>query len=423
MKKILSIVLAATMALSVTACSGSGTEQSSSEAATTAAQEEASQEDSSEAAEDTEKAVGSGETIKIGCIQDLSATTAVTGVALAEGVRWRVEEINAAGGINGKQIELIEYDSKASVDESVNAYNRLVSEGVVAVVGPLQSNIGIALASIAEEAGIPYVTNANDNRVTRQGDDGRGDVWSYMFTAQPSLDEMGAIMAKYALEELGYSKSGIIYRADNAYSQARSNSFQAYSEANGGEIVSVQSFLSTDTDYRTLLGKLISEDIDCIFAPNYIQELVVMTQQARALGYEGTIISGLEAAPPFASMCGPEADGTIFLSNVDLEGEDVLAVVDKWVESTGNEAPDQLNKFCLGYDELGMIAQCIEAAGEDPAAIRDALENLTDFQGLTGTISIDPATHQPKPMGMIIGQVEDGKDVCITNYAAEPVIN
>ena len=147
-----------------------------------------------------------------------------------------------------------------------------------------------------------------------------------------------------------------------------------------------------------------------------------MTQQARALGYEGVMLSGLEAAPPFASMCGPEADNTIFLSNVDLEGEEVLAVVDEWTASTGNEAPDQLNKFCLGYDELGMIAQCIEEAGEEPDAIRDALENLTDFQGLTGTISIDPATHQPKPMGMIIGQVEDGKDVCLTTYTAEPVV-
>ena len=119
MKKVLSMVLAATLALSVTACSGSGSTEQSGGTSTAAATEGASQSESSEAEQDS--AASSGDTIKIGCIQDLSATTAVTGVALAEGVRWRVEEINANGGINGKQIELIEYDSKASVDESVNA--------------------------------------------------------------------------------------------------------------------------------------------------------------------------------------------------------------------------------------------------------------------------------------------------------------
>lgn len=242
-----------------------------------------------------------------------------------------------------------------------------------------------------------------------------------MFTSQPSLDAMGAIMAKYAIDELGFTKFGVIHRSDNAYSQSLLNQFDAYCKANGAEIVASQSFLSTDTDYKTQLSKLINADIDAIFCPNYTQELVVLTQQARSLGYEGIMINGLDAAPPFSSMCGPEAEDVIFLSNVDLEGEEVMAVVNEWCEATGNEIPNQLNKYCLGYDMAGILAKCIEETDGSREAVRTALENLTDYKGLTGTISIDPATHQPKAMELIIGQVIDGKDVCVTSYGAEVI--
>lgn len=417
MKKMISVLLAASMMLSATACS-SGTTQA------TQAQTSISAETSAKASEEEKKtdAAVSGSTIKIGSIQDLSASTAVMGIALSEGIKWHVQEINANGGVNGKQLELVEYDSKASVDESVNAYNRLVQEGAVAVIGPLQSNIGIAMASIAEDAGMPYLTIANDNRVTRQGDDGTGTPWKYMFTSQPSLNVMGAIMAKYAINELGYTKFGVIHRSDNAYSQALRSSFAAYCAENGGTIVAEQAFLSTDTDYKTMLGKLIKEDIDCIFCPNYTQELVVLTQQARALGYEGVMFNGLDAAPPFSSMCGPEAENVIFLSNVDLEGEDVMAVAKAWAEATGNELPDQINKFCLGYDMAGMIAKALEGTDESRDSVRDALENLSGYEGLTGNVTMDPETHQPKPMEMIVCQVIDGKDTCLTSYGAEPVV-
>lgn len=416
MKKIVSLILAAVMVFTMTAC-GKGTVPAAeaSPSATVATTKP------SEAATPTAKAAAA-EPIIVGSIQDISSTTSVMGLMIAEGIRWQVESINAAGGIDGRKIKLLEYDSKANVDESINAYNRLVSEGAVTVIAPHQANIGIALAPIAQEAKVPIVTMGMDNRVTRQGKDGKGEPWDYMFLAQPSCDLQGAIMAKYAIEELGFKKFGVLYRSDNSYSYSLYYSFDAYSKANGAEVVAVETFLSSDTDYKTMLSKLIKEDIDALFCPNYTGELVVITQQARTLGYDGVMINGLDSAPPFMDLAGAEADNVYFISNIELDDPEVVKVVEAFRKATGNTEPNQLNKFCVGYDMMGMVGNVLtKVDGDDKEAIRTSLENFTGYKGLTGTISIDPKTHQPYGLEMIIHKIENGKNVPLVTYTADPV--
>jgi branched-chain amino acid transport system substrate-binding protein len=340
---------------------------------------------------------------------------------IAEGIRWQVEVINASGGIGGRPVKLIEYDSKANVDETINAYNRLVSEGAAAVIAPHQANIGIALAPISQQTKVPVVTMGMDNRVTRQGETGTGDPWDYMFLFQPSCDLQGAILARYAIEELGFNKFAVLYRSDNSYSYSLFYAFEAFCKANGAEIVAVETFLAGDTDYKTMLTKLIASGADCIFSPNYTGELVAITQQARGLGYDGTLINGLDSAPPFNTLCGPEADNVIFVSNIQLDDPAVVKVVDEFRAATGNKEPNQINKFCVGFDMMGGLASVLEKAGDDKEAIRSGLENLTGYKGLTGTISIDPKKHQPYGLEMIIHKIENGENVPIKAYIAEPV--
>ena len=413
MKKLISLMLVLVMALTFVAC-GSKTETKTETTTNTETKTETT----------TTNTETTDDEIIVGSIQDISSTTSVMGLMLAEGIRWQVQTVNDNGGINGRKIKLLEYDSKANVDETINAYKRLVGEGAVAVIGPHQSNIGVAIATIVNEEKVPYLTNANDQRVARQGETGFGDPWPYSFTCQPSLYVMGAVMARYALEELGYTKFGVLYRSDNSYSVSLYDSFKAYCDVYGGEIVAVETFLSTDTDYKTMLSKLIKEDIDCLYCPNYTAELVVITQQARSLGYEGIMINGLDSAPPFSELCGPEADDVIYLSNIDMNDPDILAVVDEFRAATGNTEPNQLNKFCLGYDMMGIVVEALKVSdgGDDAEAFRSAIENTTDYNGLTGTITLDPATHQPEPMELIMHQVIDGEDVLLMPYTAEPVI-
>ena len=359
--------------------------------------------------------------IIIGSIQDISNETSVMGLMIAEGIRWQVEVINNNGGINGRPIKLVEYDSKANVDESINAYNRLVSEGAIAVIAPHQANIGIALAPIAQETKIPVVTMGMDNRVTRQGETGTGEPWDYMFLFQPSCDLQGAIMAKYAIEELGGKKFGVLYRSDNSYSYSLYYAFKAYCEANGAEIVGVETFQAGDTDFKTMLNKLMATDMDLLFCPNYTGELVTITQQARSIGYEGIMINGLDSAPPFNELCGPEADGVYFISNIQLDDPAITAVVDEFRAATGNNEPNQINKFCVGFDMMGGLASVLADKGTEIEDIRAGLETLTGYKGLTGTISIDPKTHQPYGLEMIIHEIKDGQNIAIKGYVADPV--
>lgn len=363
----------------------------------------------------------SPEPIKIGSIQDISSTTSVMGLMIAEGIRWQVAVINENGGIGGRPIELIEYDSKANVDETINAFNRLVSEGAAAIITPHQANIGIALAPIADQLKQPVVTMGMDNRVTRQGEDGKGDPWNYMFLFQPSCDLQGAIQARYAIEELGMKKFAVLYRSDNSYSYSLYYAFEAYAKANGAEIVAVESFLSSDTDYRTMLSKVVNAGADAIFCPNYTQELVAITQQARGMGYEGPMINGLDSAPPFNTLVGPEGNGVYFVSNIQLDDPAVMEVVDAFRAATGNNEPNQINKFCVGFDMMGGLASVLETAGDDKEAIREGLENLTGYKGLTGTISIDPKTHQPYGLEMIMHEIKDGENIPLVAYVADPV--
>lgn len=356
--------------------------------------------------------------IILGSIQDISNETSVYGRMISEGIRWRVEVINKGGGINGRQIELIEYDSKASVDESINAYHRLVEAGAVLIFCPHQANIGIALAPVAQETKVPVVTFGMDNRVTRQGDDGTGAPWDYMFLIQPSCELQATIMARYTVEELGYKRISALYREDNSYSVSLFDAFKTFCEANGAEIVATETFKTGDMDYKTMLTKLLAADPDCLYIPNYISEIVPIVQQARGLGYEGDIIESLDAAPPFASLCGPEADNVYFISNIRFDDPAVLGVIDEYV-AAGNKEPDEIIKFCVSYDMMGAVASVIEAVGTDREAIRDGMENLTGYEGLSGTISIDPVTHQPYGLGMNIYVIENGESKFLKYYLAE----
>jgi len=413
MKKIVSLILILALAVSLVACGGQANNPTPSNQPSQSSQP-SSGSNPSGGADDKDPII-------IGSIQDISNETSVMGLMIAEGIRWQVETINQAGGINGRKIKLIEYDSKANVDESINAYNRLVSEGAVAVIGPHQANIGIALAPIAQQAKVPVVIMGMDNRVTRQGEDGKGEPWGYMFLMQPSCDLQGALMAKFAINDLGYKKFGVLYRSDNSYSYSLYYAFDAYCKANGAEIVAVETFQAGDTDFKTMLSKLIASDMEALFCPNYTGELVAITQQARGLGYDGVMINGLDSAPPFNTLCGPEADNVYFVSNIRLDDPKVIEVVDAFRAATGNDEPNQINKFCVGYDMMGALGSVIKAGATDRESIRTAMENLTNYQGLTGSITIDPKTHQPTGLEMIMHKIENGQNVPIKAYTAEPV--
>lgn len=396
MKKFLAILLAVLMIFSIAACGSTEPEG----------------EDPSETPSEGETA-SEGDVV-IGVLQDITGVTSTLGKMVEEGAKWAADEINAAGGINGRQIKVVTYDTKADVQEAINAFNRMcTTDKVSAIIGPPVANIAIAIAPISEQHNVPVLQFAIDDRATIKDD---GTPYKNMFLFQPSAKQQGAIMANFAIQEQGLKKFGIIYNQSNAYSVSLIDPFKAAAEELGAEIVAEVPYQPNDKDFKTMLSKLVSAGAEAIYAPNYTQELILIVQQARAIGFDGRLICGLDACPPFPELCGPEADGVLYINNITETEPQIQDIIEAYKDKTGNDAT---NKFFLGYDVMKILAKIIEEVGDDPVAIRDAVENLTGYEGLTGNITIDPSTHQTKGLEMVMHEIQNQAPVMLKRYAAE----
>ena len=160
-------------------------------------------------------AMAEGETINVGCLQDISGPTSSLGNMVTAGAQWAVDAINAAGGVGGKQINLIVYDTKGDVTEAINAYTRAVSsDAVSAIIGPPVANIALAIAPESENNNVPVLGFAIDTKCQIKPD---GTPYKNMFAFQPNAVQQGTIMAKFAVKN-GFKNFGVIYNEGNAYS-------------------------------------------------------------------------------------------------------------------------------------------------------------------------------------------------------------
>ena len=355
------------------------------------------------------------EQILIGNMQDMSGPTSVWGAAVTSGIEMAIEEVNAEGGINGKELKLITYDTKLDVQEAINAYNRLAtSDKVSAIVGPPISNIGIAVAPVSEDKKVPLVGSFLDERATTKED---GTPYKYMFLMQPSAGQQAQIMAGYGLEKQGLKKFAVLFNQANAYSVSLSKPFIDYVNNNGGEVVIEETYNASDKDFKTQLAKIKNENPDAIYAPNYVQELTLIVKQARALGIDVPILGGLDAAPPFADLAGDAANKVLFPNNFAPDEPQLQEVYNAYKDKHGEEP---LNKVFIGYDSMLLIAQALKESGSaDPQAVAEALANIKELEGTTGTISISPDTHRPYGLSMVMFQIEDGKYVAKERYLTE----
>ncbi|MGO9118448.1 MAG: ABC transporter substrate-binding protein [Desulfomonilaceae bacterium] len=344
--------------------------------------------------------------ILIGNLQDLSGPTSVWGNAVTRGAGLAAEKINGQGGIGGAKIRLINLDTKGDVQEAIKAFNRLVDqEKAVAVIGPPISNIGIGLAPIADSKKVAFVGSFADPRAT-VGEDGK--VHPSMFLIQPSTVQYGEIMASYAVEKLGLKKIAILYDQSNAYAVSLVGPFKAYAQSVGAKIVDEEVYGKTDRDYRTQLAKIKDSGADCVFAPNYIQGLVITAKQAKQLGLTLPFVGALDYAAPFASLVNdPEAANNIYFANNYSDSEPQLTEVREAYRAKYNEDP--INKVYLGYDKMLVVVEGIKkGGGATPDKIIEGLNKVNDLQGTTGVITISPKNHQPVGLSMVMYQIDHG---------------
>ncbi len=353
------------------------------------------------------------DTINVGCLQDVTGPTSTLGQMVTAGAQWAVDEINAAGGIGGKQINLIVYDTKGDVTEAINAYTKAVStDKVSAIVGPPVANIALAIAPESENNDVP-VLGFSVNPASQVKED--GTPYKNMFAFQPTAPQQATIMAKYAMKN-GYNTFGVIYNEGNAYSKSLQAPFIDVVKAAGGTVDQVVTYTANDKDFKTLLQPIVNAGVDAMFVPNYTQELILVVQQARELGFEGAFICGLDACPPFNSLLGEDCDNIYFINNIDGTEANIVKMIEDVKAKTDIDAT---NKFFLGYDVLNILKGIVEQVGTDPAAIGQAAANVTNYAGLTGNITIDPANHMPKGLEMVMFTYEGTTPKMLERYSAD----
>ena len=387
-------MLVFSMLFALTACSGGAKPAETSKPA-----------EVSKAAEPT-KAAKPAE-IVIGGMQDMSGGASVSGNAMHRGAELAIEQINAAGGIDGIKIKYIAYDVKGDPQEAINAYNRLVDQDkATVIVGPPISNIGLAITSLTAEKKVPVVGAFIDSRCTSKAD---GTPQDYMFLIQPTNEQQAEVQASYAMDVLKLKKVALFYDQTNAFGVSQVKGFVKYVKDNGGQIVTEQIFKSGDKDFKTQLSKIKAAGAEVIFAPNYPQDNVLYVMQMNQLGINVPTMGGLDFAPPFLTLL-PDAKmaKNIYFANNISDSEPKVKTLNEAYKAKYKE--EATNKVYLGYDTVNVIAEAVKKANykTDGPSMKAGLEQVTNKVGVTGTISFSAKIHQPLGLTMVMFMIENG---------------
>ena len=351
---------------------------------------------------------GSGDTIKVGANIEMTGNQANYGKAGLEGLKLAIKEANDAGGINGKQITLVEADTKSEAAEAVNAATKLISDDKVKViVGPAVTANVIAESQVATDNKVPVIGFAATNPdVTVEN----GQVKPFIFRSCFIDPQQGTVMAQFATQELK-AKTAVLYiDSSSDYSKSLGKVFKETFEAAGGKVVMEEAFLAKDQDFKAALTKIKGAQADVIVVPAYYEEVGKIVKQAREIGIT-TAMLGTDGwdDPKVADIAGAAAlNNTFFSTHYFAEDPGAKSFIDAFSKEYGH-AP---NVFAaLGYDAGKLLVDALKRAGsDDPEAIRKALEETKDLQVATAKITMDPATHNPIKDAIIIQNV-DGKYV------------
>src|ERR1700751_4863940 len=343
----------------------------------------------------------SQDTIKIGEFGSLTGDNASFGISQNNGVQMAVEEINAAGGVRGKKIDLIVEDNMTKQGEKTTIVRKLISQDhVVAISGEGASSKSLEAAPICQASKIPQIATAATNpKVTQTGD--------YIFRVCFTDDFQAVVIARFVLEKLNLKNVAFMTDVKQDYSVGLSKIARDYIAKNGGTVVKEQSYSSGDKDFRAQLTDLKSANPDVIIITGYYPEAALIAKQARQLGIKATLAGGDGwDGSSLIPVGGKAIEGAYFSNHFSTEDKSPLVqdFVKKYKQKY-NAVPDAF--AALGYDATKLLADAIKRAGSaDPDKIRAAIQDTKDFPGVSGKITIGPDRNAVK--SAVIVTIKDG---------------
>ncbi len=356
------------------------------------------------------------ETIKIGWIGSLTGDQAVWGTCESNTVKMLIEEVNASGGILGKKVEGIYYDTKGDAAEAVNATKRLASQDkVVAIIGPNASGQAIAISSVLEEYKVPDISTVGTNPKVTVNDD--GSVKEFNFRVCFIDPYQGAVAAGYAYDRLGLRNAAVLYDVASDYSQGFTEFFEKTFIEKGGKIVAKEGFKEGDVEFKPQLSKIKDANPDMILMPYYYKEVALSANQARELGIDAVLIGG-DGWPSeqLMTMAADAIEGSYIVNHLDFNDPEVKPLQEKYTAKYN--LPMELNGY-MAHDAFLLLKAAIEDAGvADPVKIAESLTKVT-VQGVTGTIKLSPEDHNPIGKEAAIVRVENADYIFQEKYGLQ----
>jgi branched-chain amino acid transport system substrate-binding protein len=359
---------------------------------------------------DSSTQVSDSKDILVGEFGSMTGSEATFGISTHRGIELAVNETNDAGGIKGKQIRLISLDDQGKAEEAASVVTRLITQSkVVAILGEVASSRSLAAAPIAQKNKIPMISPSSTNpKVTEIGD--------YIFRVCFIDPFQGFVMAKFASENLKLKSVAILKDVKSDYSVGLSSYFKKTFEENGGKIVSEESYVSGDIDFKAQLTQVRAKKPDAIFIPGYYTEVGLIARQVEQLGIKAVLLGGDGWDSPKLYEIGKSAiEGNYYSNHYTTETTDptVLDFISRY-KVKYNEEPSGL--AAMGYDAAKVLFAAMTAASDlSPKAIQEAIAATTNFPGVTGNITINKERNAIKPA--VVVQVKGATSKFVTSIS------
>ncbi len=347
------------------------------------------------------------DTIKIGGIGCLTGPYAMYGIGVRTGIDLYIDELNAAGGIDGKLVEMLWEDDEGDPAKATNAFNKLVqNDGVVAILGSVLTAATDSVAEFAAEEGIPMITaSATAYHITTD----RPNVFRTCF-----LDPFqGVSMANFAKDQFGATKLAVLYENGNEYSTGLKDTFVAQAEANGQTVVGVEATVKDEMDFKAQLTKLKDAAPEVVFLPYYGREAALILTQAKELGLEVKFLGGDGISDIVGSIGDKSLLTNLYYSDhfTNSADSDMVKAFLAGYQAKYGEMPS-ISFSATGYDAALVLTNAIKAAGTtDYAAVVDAIKN-SQVEGVSGVITFDDH-NDPIKSAFILTFDETGTQVFV----------
>jgi len=331
--------------------------------------------------------------------------------------KLRVDEINAAGGINGREIELIENDTKSVIDRGGQAAQELIDKGAEVMLVSCDFDFGSPAAAVAQKAGLVSISLCASS--PKFGAQAIGDK---AFSFQPSVGNQAAVLATFAMSK-GWDTAFVLLDDTLAYTRGMNSAFVDFYEELGGSVADEDSFKNDDSSIATQISAIEAADPDVILMNSYPPGGASALRQIRAAGIDTPAIAGEAFDGTYWTDAVPGLSDFYISTDATIFGDDINPAVNEWAaayEEKYDEAPSK-GQSVMGY----VVAQGLEKALEDTKGVTDgdtlaaALEAFKDVELITGPVSFSDSEHIPLNSPLVIMQYTDGQPKYVETVTPE----